>query len=146
MLFRSDTRDSLQSTIDWYSQNNLHCLQINPLILVGRNSILRPIQSEFDRDAEKYGYVFSDTINEFWITSWKNGKWTSENSAIFANNLLQKVQHKNKLTCWISIGLDGFGWDQDMILTTPQRELPWDNIRGHTIQKYQEYYQKLMSA
>lgn len=140
----NDTRDSLQSTIDWYSQNNLHCLQINPLFLVGKNDILHSIQSEFDRNAEKYGYVFLDKQNVPGGVSWSNGEWTSENSTVFATELLSQISTKNKLTMWLTLGLEGFGYEHALLFSTPSSKLPWVDFRQQTRVKYQEYWQMLM--
>jgi hypothetical protein len=83
-----DTRESLLNSAEWFRNNNLYNISWHPLGIrkgsPGRNL------SEFERDAEKYGYEFveSGSIRNGGYY-WKTDYWTEYEAEDFAKTVLR---------------------------------------------------------
>lgn len=141
-----DSPDSIRSTIDWFNKNNLCSINFTALKLYGPAS-RQPhvILSEFDRNAEKYGFSWGDYDPKLNSKIWFNNTWNTHTAIEFefiANSLVQK--HR-KLSPWITPELTWLGHSQDEILSTKAFNFDVNMSRPARQQKVNEYFNLLMS-
>ncbi len=70
--FTGDTQKNIDDTVAWFIDNDMHSINFNYLSLFGPNNSnsIYTVQSEFDKNAEKYGYTFLEPPNGG-FRSWK---------------------------------------------------------------------------
>jgi radical SAM superfamily enzyme YgiQ (UPF0313 family) len=69
--FPQETFEDLQATSQWMIDNGVHCWGWNPLYINREFGSVSEYASEFDRNAEKYGFKFQDNTNA-WYTETTN--------------------------------------------------------------------------
>ena len=65
--FPQETYEDLQATNQWMRDQGIHCWGWNPLFINKVHNFISEYQSEFDRNAESYGFRFLDDSNN-WVT------------------------------------------------------------------------------
>ena len=65
--FPQETFDDLKATNQWMRDNGVHCWGWNPLYINRQNNFISEYQSEFDKNAEAYGFRFVDNSSN-WVT------------------------------------------------------------------------------
>jgi len=142
-----DTRENVSNTVKWYRENDLHSIQFVGLGLYGpdNNTTQYTIQSEFDKNAQKYGFEFIENKNVAGYRSWKNDNWTTLTAATTATEANFLVRDINKAHTWLSLGLLWYGVTKESIFNTPAISLPWIKHKITNKNKLDEYFNKLMS-
>ena len=110
-----DPKENVKSWQDWFISNNLHSIKFTGLVMhrdPWRNS------SEFEKNAEKYGFVFTGA------RELKNDTWNYEDADKFAIHMDQTTAHYRKFGNWTSLSLLTYGYDKKYILETLERN--WD--------------------
>jgi hypothetical protein len=77
-----DTRESIQDTAHWFNDADMYNISWHPLGL-SKSGIKHA--SEFERNAEQYGYTFL-THN-----TWKNNYWDTKSASSFAQDVLKPL-------------------------------------------------------
>lgn len=144
--FTGDTRKNVHETATWFINNNLHSIQFNQLGLFGPgNERSRyTVQSEFDKNAEKYGFIFTEGENEGY-RAWKNDNWTSKTAYHVSQRAGERIKPYKKINTWAVQPLLWYGYSKEYMMTARHVEMPWLEFRAKSAQKYQEYYAQLMS-
>jgi radical SAM superfamily enzyme YgiQ (UPF0313 family) len=142
-----DTRENIINTTKWFSDNNLHSIHFNPLGLYGQgnDSSRYTIQSEFDKNAEKYGFTFTSDEKEFGERLWKNDNWTTESARDTADEAVARVGPFRKAHIWLTPSLLWYGTPEKDIFDTPMIKLPWELFKNKSNILYQEYFERLMA-
>ena len=156
--FPKETPDYIQSTKDWFKDNKLHNCHFKGLGLFGKenDNKLYTIESEFDKNYDKYGFWFEDGVGAYEGRQiWKNETWSQPQAAVLAKNLNLELREICKPGIWMIPALEwAAGWSRQDILTTPWGKLleveEMENDRwkptGETVTgKYKEYYDKIMA-
>lgn len=135
------------TTADWYLQNDLHSIKFNSLGLYGPNKEKTrfSIQSEFDKNAEKYGFTFTSDETPSGIRYWKNKDWTSQMSVIIGDRLDKKVEPQNRIITWLNPSLLWYGYTKDQLKKIRRVEFPWKNIVPKSKELYSKYFQMIMN-
>lgn len=129
-----ESKDGVLDTANWFIENKLHCIRFTGLVIhkdVWRSS------SEFERNAEKYGFKFYDDRN------WNNGWWDSKEAEKYSQVLNQMTHVTRKMNNWASINLLSYGYSKEWILSKRQEEYP---DLGDRIQNGLTEYKKLLKA
>jgi radical SAM superfamily enzyme YgiQ (UPF0313 family) len=104
-----DTIESMSSTADWFIDNKLHSMWFFDLGLSTKQ--IRD-QSEFERDAEKYGYRFDE--NQEWYLPEMNWK----QSVKIRDTLNKRLSPHVKTTAWTTMGLLSLGVEKTKLIET----------------------------
>jgi len=104
-----DTADSLLNTAKWFNENDLYNISWHPLGL-GSGNIKNA--SEFERNAESYGYTLSGRFN------WKNEHWTDITATDFVKAELNPVTDPSNARhgSWKIMQLRQMGYERDAFL------------------------------
>jgi hypothetical protein len=142
-----ETEEDVHKTYHWFVENKLHSCDFKSLGLFGPgNSGRYTIQSEFDKNAEKYGFTFvDDTSIDGGQRRWKNDQWTVESAVRVSSTLNKLVKPITKLGMWGAIPMLWYGWSRQDLLTLPVNKLPWKSASERTQLMYQIYYNNLMN-
>ena len=145
--FTGDTEENVIGTAKWYLENNLHSIQFNTLGLFGpgNDKSRYTIQSEFDKNAEKYGFTFTDEKTISGYRPWKNDNWTTRTAAIAAGKATDMIKDAKKINPWAVQSLLWYGITDDEIFNVPHKDLAWESYKLKSALLYQEYYNKLMN-
>jgi hypothetical protein len=92
----------------------------------GNNKSRLTIQSEFDKNAEQYGFEFLDDGNGTEYRNWKNNNWTFEEANKLAKGAKKYVEDYNKTSPWSSGNMLWYGYSKDYIMSTLKKEMSWD--------------------
>lgn len=142
-----DTKDNVYSTADWFIENKLHSIQFNVLGLYGpeNNSSRYTVQSEFDKNAEKYGYKFTTAADARGHRSWKNDNWTTRSAARVCKDVTDTIKPYRKINTWAIQSLLWYGKTHEYVETTPHIDIDWLNIKQISKELLDVYYKELMS-
>jgi radical SAM superfamily enzyme YgiQ (UPF0313 family) len=108
-----ETKEDILGTVEWFKENKLHAIRF-PNLVVHKN-VWRS-SSEFERNAEDYGFKFYDDKN------WNNGWWDSKEAEEYSAFLDQKMYEITKVNNWEAINLLSYGYSKDYILTKNKKE------------------------
>ena len=106
-----DTRETIQDHLTWFEDNDLHHMAIHPLGI--KNNALNKHLSEFDRNAEQYGYTFP-WEDQPW--RWKTDYWEHDEVTDFIAKVVRpRVDKVNaKFGSWQTMQLLQFGLDKKL--------------------------------
>lgn len=141
-----DTKENVESTADWFIDNQLHSIQFNTLGLFGptSNTSRYSVLSEFDKNAEKYGYTFTSAQSEQY-RHWKTDNWTTSSAASMVKKVTKKIKPYKKINTWAIQSLLWYGYSKSYLETTPHKEMPWLSFRDESKALLDLYYTKLMA-
>ena len=141
-----DTKNNIKETVKWYHDNNLHSIHFVELGLFGPNNSTSQftIQSEFDRNAEKYGFRFTEYNEELREQMWENDNWTSLSAKAVATMANNAVAKSIKSHIWIVPNLLWYGASEESMFTTTNAQRPWDWYKVINNNKLQEYFNNLL--
>jgi hypothetical protein len=144
--FTGDTRENVLDTAKWYLDNNLHSIQFNPLGLFGPGNDKSgyTIQSEFDKNAEKYGFEFTSEESTAGHRLWKNDNWTIGSAVITARQATEMIKDVKKVNPWRVPSFLWYGVSENDIFNVPHEKFPWISFMQISKLLYNEYYSKLM--
>lgn len=138
-----DTRESLTDTAHWFCDNDLYNIAWQPLGVTknvpGRNT------SEFERNAEKYGFTFPlPNKARFWKTDY----WDSREAAMFVDNLRSITNDTNvKVGSWSILQLMQYGVTEEWF---EKNKFPYMfdkfNIKQQAINWLNSYIAKLTGS
>lgn len=141
-----DTYENVRDTARWFIDNNMYSIQFNVLGLFGPNntSSRYTVQSEFDKNAEKYGYTFTSRDTEQY-RNWKNDNWTTKSATAMCGEVTKLVKPYKKLNTWALQAHLWYGSTKEDLQNTPHIDLAWRNIKVRTGVLLDAYFKKLMS-
>lgn len=141
-----DTEQNVLSTADWFLENNMHSIQFNHLRLFGPNNDKSKysILSEFDKNADKYGYTFSDK-DDGTDRAWKNDNWTTATAARMVKIATKKIRAQKKINTWAIQSLLWYGYSKEYLETTPHIKLSWVDFQEKSFGYVNLYYTRLMA-
>jgi hypothetical protein len=146
--FTGDTRENVIDTAQWYLDNDLHSIQFNPLGLFGpgNDKSRYTIQSEFDKNAEKYGFRFTGEVAARGHLIWENDNWTTRTAVVTAREATDMIVQKKKINTWMLPSLLWYGISHEEITTIPHVDFPWETfVEVTTKDLYEQYFAKLMA-
>lgn len=119
---------------DWFIANKLHSMFYWPLGLSTKE--IRPL-SEFERDAEKYGYRFDESGS--WYLPYMN-----RHKAVTISNLLNiKLSPYVKTTAWNTMGLLTLGVDKTTLIESKWSDIDKVRIMQQKVKFVDAYKKKL---
>ena len=144
-----ETEADVLNTIDWFKQNKLHGIDFGYLGLYGPSNNLSPwvILSEFDRNAEKYGFTFDKSIpaGESSV-GWRNETWTTETAMKFTNQIIKpQVRDITHIGSWNMGPLLFLGYDKETLMNTKVKNFDWSKTDMLNQSKFDEYFVKLLA-
>lgn len=144
--FPTDTIDNVKSTVSWYLDNDLHSIHFNWLGLYGPNneSSRYTVQSEFDKNAEKYGFEFTSNEAVDGLRPWKNKNWTDAKARNVARKANDYLAERRRNMTWLNPGLLWYGYSKEELQTKLKVEIPWDDLKLKSIKNYKKYFQLLL--
>ena len=112
-----ETRESVRSTLNWFNENDLQNIMFHPLYLNNTKGVKN--LSEFERDAEKYGYSFEDDMlfrirgN---VSNWKNDYWSLKDVVVFlGTDISPNLSKSHSLGSWLVLHYIGLGVPQNVM-------------------------------
>ena len=145
--FPDETPDHARETARWFEENELHSIVFNKLDLYGKSKYHNWEHiSEFDRNAEKYGFEWLDEDKDGvgW-RRWRNKNWTTETADVVAKELNMRVENLIKTPMWMSVSLLWYGHSRQQLVDTSMSDLPMDSILLKTEDNFDRYYSMLMA-
>jgi hypothetical protein len=145
--FTGDTPENVIDTAQWFLDNKLHSIQFNTLGLYGpgNDKSRYTIQSEFDKNAEKYGFRFTSekTINGNVI--WENDNWTLGTAYHTAQQATEMIKNVKKVNPWIVQSALWYGISNEEIFNVPYVDYPKEFFQQASHNLCQKYYAGLMA-
>jgi hypothetical protein len=137
-----DTRETFTDTISWFKSNNLYQMATHPLGI--RHNRINRNPSEFDRDAEKYGYRFP---NKQWPHQWETDYWALSDVILFAADMNKSLgKDTARYGSWNILQLLQYGVDENKF----KKQLTWNrdmspSVHAIPAKKYlTDYINKLL--
>jgi radical SAM superfamily enzyme YgiQ (UPF0313 family) len=139
-----ETKEDVYNTSKWFIDNNLPSIRFNPLGLFGDSPGSRKtIQSEFDRNSEKYGYTIHH-VSSNGRTDWSNDLWTNKTANEVANQVMSQVKPYLKHNSWAVPGLLWYGHTLEQIRDRRHHEYDNDWIKKKTESLKKSYFEKII--
>ena len=157
--FPKETLKDVFNTRDWFIDNQLHNTHFKALGLWGSdsNTKLYTVESEFDKNYEKYGFWFEEGQGlRYKRKMWRNETWGEMNAIATAKQINRELKNIAKPGSWMVPGLLwSENWTMDRILTES-----WGNLLKSeslevmpdrkdydvvAMQKYRQYYNMIMA-
>lgn len=135
-----ETIESVDSTADWFIQNDLHSITFERLGLNGPDDgPVWSIKSEFDKNSSKYGFTMLPSQPNSIFADWKNDNWTRDSAGYHANRLNEKLAEHRKVVTWSIPNLLWYGVPKDDIENKRRNEYPAEFFRTQNRSKIVEY-------
>lgn len=142
-----ETRESVLDSVNWFIENDMHSIKFQGLGLfgVGDKTSKYTIQSEFDKNAEKYGYKFKDLFDGN-LRTWTNGYWTKKSAFDMAKEVTTIVDKHRRVQVWGLPALEWFGWKKETLRTIKFLDIPFNTPIMATMNrsKREKYYELLL--
>lgn len=136
--------ESVYATADWFIDNKLHSITFDGLILTGpEDGPGRSIKSEFDKNAEKYGFKFGDLTENSLFPQWTNDYWDRDSAAHHAQELNNKIDGHRKIHPWALPGVVWQGYTKQEALGKYRKENL--DLNARQARKLELYIEKLLS-
>lgn len=146
-----DTKESVLGTVDWFKENNMHSIYFVGLGLYGgKENKVSPwtIESEFDKNPEKYGYTLFDDYNSANYRRWKNDNWTLDSATELAAYCNAQIKPITKLETWTVpsvLWLNEYSEDQIRLEVTHNEVMDSPIMKIKYDQLLNQYYELLMA-
>jgi hypothetical protein len=145
--FPGDKRENVLDTAQWHLDNNMHSIQFKALGLFGpgNDKSRYTVQSEFDKNAEKYGFKLNGKYGlKGGILAWENADWNLKSATAVADEATEIVFNKKKTHTWQIPSLRWYGISKDEISTVPHADFSWEKLSATSKNLYQQYLAKVM--
>jgi len=144
-----ETKNHVVTTARWFVENKLHSINFVPLGLFGPGDKKSKytIQSEFDKNAEKYGFVFDDNPAENFDSvekTWRNDCWTTASAKRVAAKLTEEMKKYRKPNTWFSPARLWYGESAEDIMTNPRSVEHFALVKEQSIELFKDYYDMVM--
>jgi radical SAM superfamily enzyme YgiQ (UPF0313 family) len=104
-----DTKESINDTVGWFISNQLYGMWVDTLYLSDTN--VRH-QSEFERNASKYGYSFKeDVFGRYWTSDY----WDFRQAAVFSKQVNERLKPYVKHSGWRTLSCHTVGMPAEEI-------------------------------
>jgi hypothetical protein len=105
------------------------------------------VLSEFDKNAEKYGFVFDESIPAGDSSiGWRNETWTSQRAINFNKHVVKpKVRQITHIGSWNMGPLVFLGYDKETLMNTKVKNFDWKKTDILLQSKFDEYFVKLLA-
>lgn len=141
-----ETIESVDSTADWFIQNDLHSITFERLGLNGPDDgPVWSIKSEFDKNSSKYGFTMLPSQSNSIFADWKNDNWTRDTAGYHADRLNKKLADHRKVVTWSIPNLLWYGVTKDEIENKRRNEYPAEFFKHANRTKIIEYCKKMLS-
>jgi len=141
-----ETIESIDSTADWFIQNDLHSITFERLGLNGPDDgPVWSIKSEFDKNASKYGFTMLPSQPNSIFANWKNDNWTRDTAGYHADRLNKKLADHRKIVTWSIPNVMWYGATRDEIENKRRNEYPQDFFRNANQEKVLKYCKIVLS-
>ena len=141
-----ENKEDLTNTLRWLNQNNLHAawsaLSLTTPTSLGSGSLESvSFLSEFDKEADKYGFKFDD--KGFWYTD----EWSFK-SAIEFRQKLNEHRKISRINPWLAQQAKVLGYSMYELMNQPLRAKAFMQSQDFVTRKdnyIKQYVQKLLS-
>lgn len=141
-----ETIESVDSTADWFIQNDLHSITFERLGLNGPDDgPVWSIKSEFDKNSSKYGFTMLPSQSNSIFADWKNDNWTRDTAGYHTDRLNKKLADHRKVVTWSIPNLLWYGVTKDEIENKRRNEYPAEFFKHANRTKIIEYCKKMLS-
>ena len=145
-----EDKDYLHETLNWQLDNKMHSAHFVALGLYGakNNHSNFSLTSEFDRNAEKYGFTFEEGIPSTFggNNGWRNKDWTEPEAVAAATELNEILLNaKSPMGAWHTLGLKSQGFTNQYLLKTGRKDLLWPVIKSSCRLFLRKYFTKIMA-
>lgn len=141
-----ETVESIDSTADWFIQNDLHSITFERLGLNGPDDgPVWSIKSEFDKNSSKYGFTMLPSQSNSIFADWKNDNWTRDSAGYHADRLNKKLADHRKVVTWSIPNLLWYGVTKNEVENKLRNEYPADFFKHANRSKIIEYCKKMFS-
>ena len=128
------TIEQLEEDTNWLIDNDMHCWTFNYLWLEPGY-----YQSEFSKNSEKYGFVFTDK-NFPW--EWKHEYWDLKKAIVVTEELNKKSYDHLKMAAWQLGEHVSLGYEFSELISTYQKDKNIDEISEKITQFINNYINK----
>jgi radical SAM superfamily enzyme YgiQ (UPF0313 family) len=140
-----ETEDSVRNTAQWFIDNDMASAKFQSLGLFGddKTKSRKTIQSEFDKNIEKYGYTLLPGGKAGRI-NWKNDQWTNETATETALEIQSQLKPYIKFAAWGVQPLLWYNYGRKKIQNTKKIDMPTKKIRRKTDDLIVLYFSKVL--
>lgn len=123
----NDTRESIIDTVNWCVDNNLYSYQFEILGLYNRAGLGKDKSSEFEKNAESYGYSFPDSR---YLDLWKSFYWNKNEAIEFRKSIIHPIIQNNSswFNSWDNLSLMTFNVNENLFDKFWQKTQSYDNV------------------
>ena len=145
MGITGETEDSVRNTAQWFIDNDMASAKFQSLGLFGddKTTSRKTIQSEFDKNIEKYGYTLLPGGKAGRI-NWKNDQWTNETATEIALDIQRQLKPYNKFSAWGVQPLLWYNYGRKKIQNTKKIDMPTKKIHRKTSDLIVLYFAKVL--
>lgn len=141
-----ETIESVDSTADWFIQNDLHSIIFERLGLNGPDDgPVWSIKSEFDKNSSKYGFTMLQPEPNSIFANWKNDIWTRDSAGYHADRLNKKIYPHRKVQSWAIQPMLWQGFSKDDIENKFRKDYPEGVLASMHKQKIIDYCRAILS-
>lgn len=141
-----ENSESIDDTVKWFLDSGIASARFIPLGLFGNNKgSVKTIQSEFDKNSEKYGFTIKQ-IKDNGRVNWENDFWTNHTASDKSKKIMSDLKNHTRYAAWSIPGLKWYGYEQQQIQTMKRVEFDTDGIRSKTIEMKRQYFDKLLNG
>lgn len=131
-----ETKDNWQETFDWLYNSKVHNFGFSPLYIGGEGDV----QSEFDRNLEKYGYKM---LSPYF---WENKHTTFVEARDWCMSVHKELPKRVIPGAWDYAALKNIGFTKEEIMSSNSYNLNLKRLEfEHTDKFIQNYYQALIT-
>ena len=131
-----DTKEKIKQTYDWFIDNKLHSIRFDPL---GMKKNPWTAISEFERDAEKYGFAWDENEN------WYNNDWHELDAIQYAEQLNKDIWPYLGHHTWTIVHLMGMKYTKDEIFSIKRDDFDWKELTNRRRNMLKTYYNRLIN-
>lgn len=139
-----ETQEDIKETIQWFIDNDMCSINFARLSMYGPTSKMpHSVLSEFDKNAEKYGFTWGnyDVLMESRI--WYNDTWNAASATVFTKFANRFTKAHRKVTPWLMLEVEWLGYTREDLLTKKINEFDWDVVQSIRDKKFKEYFNLL---
>lgn len=134
-----ENKASSDETMNWCKANGMYSFDMRPLIL--DSSLPVTLVSEFEREPDKYGYMFPNpNLPKYWV----NEHWNQVGVEAYAYEIGKEINDNNYLTMWNLAVVASLGYTFDNVMWMRQKECEFDKYEEKITKYIDDYVNNLL--
>lgn len=139
-----ESPEHIMSTVDWFKENDLCSINFTGLYVCGPgNKQPQDVLSEFDKNAEQYGFTWGEYDPVLKTQSWTNDYWTNYTAVEFEGILNERAHAYRRMTPWLIHELKWLGHSKESLFNDRIIDMEFIGSSVERQQRFLQYYHSL---